>query len=445
MMFFVPQVFSATDTVEVELLVEGCNNNLICESRIGETIATCPADCTPAPTPTTDSASVPGAVGPYIDTASTPENIFVDVGTDSAVLFWKTKNFVRSFVSWGTTEEYELGNSSEVSLGQAHQVSIKSLFAGKKYFYRIDFEDMYGRRVTNTKSFFTTQFLPDINPPINPTVVSVVETPKKLDIAWQNPLDADFESVKITRSTTAYPRDPFEGKVIYEGKDNAVSDIGLQEGIVYYYALFAKDSKGNYSSGTVFTIGDYSKNKIDDDKGREESVVISPLFETEPLMQKLLLTDFVFTQEEKETSFSGQAVAVDGAKSLTISILYEKLPEILKTIVVHVRDPKKTDETFSFLLRVDDLKTRYTGTIGAFYDKKDYIFEINILDFKNQMLRKFDGVFEVSGQVVGTSMTDLSRKPIFGGVFGEYPMIKNIAILVLFLGLFFLIKKLFVF
>ena len=445
MLFFAQKVFSATDTVEVELLVEGCNNNLICESRIGETITTCPTDCTPAPTPTTDTTSAPGAVGQYIDTAFAPENIFVDVGTDSAVLFWKTKNFVRSFVSWGTTEEYELGNSSELSLGQSHQISIKNLFSGKKYFYRIDFEDTYGRRVTNTKSFFITQVLPDNNPPVNPTIFSVVETPKKLDITWQNPVDTDFESVKITRSTTAYPRDPFEGKVVYEGRGNFVSDTDLQEGIVYYYAVFAKDLKGNYSSGTVFTVGDGLGSKVGSNGGGGEEIVKSPLIETEPLLQKLLLSDFIFTQEKKETYFSGKAVEIDGAKPLTISIPYEKLPEILKTIVVHVRDPQKPDEVFSFLLRVDDFKTRYTGTIGAFYNKKDYIFEVQILDFKNQMLRSVDGVFEVSNQANTVSIDENIKKPIFEAVFSEYPLVKNMVISVLFLGLFLLIKKLFIF
>jgi hypothetical protein len=69
-------------------------------------------------------------------------------------------------------------------------------------------------------------------------VVGVVEKPKKVEIAWQNPLDVDFDTVRITRSTTAYPRDPFEGRVVYEGGGNFVIDKNVQEGVKYYLRNF---------------------------------------------------------------------------------------------------------------------------------------------------------------------------------------------------------------
>lgn len=438
-------LFAATDRVEVELLVEGCNSNSICESRIGETLSSCPADCTPASTPEPSTTSAPGAAAQSIDTSFTPESIFVDTNTDSAVLFWKTKSFVRSFVSWGTTEEYELGTISEISLGQSHQIFIKNLLPGKRYFYRIDFEDVYGRRIINNKSFFTTQFLPDINPPVNPAVIDVVEKPKNVEIAWQNPLDADFDSVRITRSTTAYPRDPLEGRVVYEGDGNFVIDKNIEDGVKYYYAIFARDSKGNYSSGTVFVVGKKVVKNTESPvsiSGGGEEIIKSPLADNDPVIQKLSLADFTFSQERNTLTFSNHRVLVDGTKPLTVSIPYERLPEVLKTIVVHIHDPEDFDKTASFMLRVDDLKTSYAGTVGAFYGQKDYKFEVEIFDFKNQLLRAVEGYFEVKSDVGVENDTTLAKKPLFKAILEDYSLVQKASILVVFLGLFFLVKKL---
>jgi len=439
-------LFAATDTVEVELLVEGCNDNLICESRIGETILTCPLDCTPAPVPESVATSpASGAAAQSIDTSFAPESIFVDTNTDSAVLFWKTKSFVRSFVSWGITEEYELGSISEISLGQSHQISIKNLLPGKRYFYRIDFEDVYGRRVINNKSFFTTQFLPDINPPVNPAVVEVVEKPKNIEITWQNPLDADFDSVRITRSTTAYPRDPLEGKVVYEGDGNFVVDSSVVDGVKYYYAIFARDSIGNYSSGAVFVVGKSGVQNNQSATIREVEIEKNPSTDIDPMIKKLSVEDFIFSQERNNLTFSDHRLQIDGTKPLTISIPYERLPEVLKTIVVHVHDPEDFEKTASFLLRVDDLKTAYAGTIGAFRVQKNYKFEVEIFDFKNQLLRTVGGYFEVKSNSGVKDDATLVKKPLFRAVLEDYSLVQKAFILVVFFGLFFLVKKIWFF
>lgn len=109
--------------------------------------------------------------------------------------------------------------------------------------------------------------------------------------------------------------------------------------------------------------------------GRDE-IIKSPLAETDPVIKNISLDDFIFSQERNKLTFSNQRVLVDGTKALTVSIPYERLPELLKTVVVHIHDPEDFDKTASFMLRVDDLKTSYVGMIGAFYEQKDYKFEV---------------------------------------------------------------------
>jgi hypothetical protein len=160
------------------------------------------------------------------------------------------------------------------------------------------------------------------------------------------------------------------------------------------------------------------------------------------VIKNISLDDLIFSQERNTLTFSDGRVLVDGTKPLTISIPYESLPEVLKTIVVHVHDPEDFTKTASFLLRVDDLKTMYAGTIGAFYDKKDYKFEVEIFDFKNQLLRAVDGYFEVKSDVVAEKDTNLAKKSLFRAMLEDYSLVQKASILVVFFGLFLLVKKL---
>ena len=68
---------------------------------------------------------------------------------------------------------------------------------------------------------------------------------------------------------------------------------------------------------------------------------------------------------------------------MTVSIDYEKVPEVLKTIMVTL---EKDNKYFSFLLRINREKTKYLATL-VLPQPGIYPLTIYILDFKNQTLK----------------------------------------------------------
>lgn len=89
----------------------------------------------------------------------------------------------------------------------------------------------------------------DRTAPGNPTGFAATAGEARVDLAWTNPADGDLQSVRVRRATTGYPAGPEEGDLVYEGLDGAAADTGLANGALYYYAAFAVDHTGNWSSG----------------------------------------------------------------------------------------------------------------------------------------------------------------------------------------------------
>jgi len=349
----------------------------------------------PAPTPSVDTGG--GGGGPI----GTPEtililNVVTDVGTSTTLVHWETNKPAVSTFSWGTTTEYTLGTLSEVTLVFEHQAFLDSLIPETKYFYRITADD----KTTGVQAYvgnFTTLSLPDEKPPANITNFTATPGEDRIDLSWDNPPDPDFTEVRIVRSETFYPENPFDGTVIYEGPGEHVIDRDVVPGVTYYYSAFAHDEV-NYSEGSIT---------------RSRLIVLGvplevippfeefpPAPEVSPELQKLTLLDFDFIQDGKKIPHEGLVVPIDGAKDLTISVDYEKLPEVLKTIAFTLVDPEDNTKRFSFLLRVTPGKDTFQTTIAPLSRGGTYDMFINILDHKNQGLRKLQGELLTAAAIV---------------------------------------------
>jgi hypothetical protein len=95
-----------------------------------------------------------------------------------------------------------------------------------------------------------TGFIYDDNvPPANVSSFSASPGNLEIDLSWVNPSDTDFSGVLIRRSTTGTPTLPTDGALVYDGANLNYTDIGLTEGVTYYYRAFAHDGVPNHASG----------------------------------------------------------------------------------------------------------------------------------------------------------------------------------------------------
>ena len=231
------------------------------------------------------------------------------------------------------------------------------------------------------------------------------------------------------RSTVFYPRDNTEGIFIYKGDGNSFIDQGLRNGLTYYYTAFSYDKAGNYSSGALVSAVPrsgvivkppeeieseeecleagyywYDQACHREEKGVEEYKTEEECLEAGyywydqlcheepqpiPEIEELTLEDFDFIQEEEKLPIEeGDKIRVKIEKILTVAIDYDKVPEVLKTIMVTL---EKDGKSFSFLLRVNSEKSRYEAFIAPFHGEGIADLTITILDYKNQVLKKIPG------------------------------------------------------
>ncbi|MBW7856729.1 MAG: hypothetical protein H3C43_00115 [Leptonema sp. (in: Bacteria)] len=95
-------------------------------------------------------------------------------------------------------------------------------------------------------------FTIDNTPPGPPTNLTLIPHDSTIDITWTNPVDSDFNHIKLLRKITSDPINENDGTVIYSGPLQTVTDTGsFSPNTDYHYAAFAADNVGNYSSATT--------------------------------------------------------------------------------------------------------------------------------------------------------------------------------------------------
>ena len=252
----------------------------------------------------------------------------------------------------------------------------------------------------------------DTIPPINVSNFEAIAGDKQIILKWENPPDRDFEGVRITGSTEFFPSSPSDGILVYDGKGTSFTAVGLTNGVRYYYTAFAHDKAGNFSSGAVVSATPFREEVppppppppeeitaekecqedgyywYDDACHKEPKAVFPP----PPEIEKLALEDFDFWQEGRKILPKEARIEAKAQEPLTVYIDYEKVPEVLKTIMVTL---VKEEKSFSFLLRIDSQKTKYEAVLLAPDEAGLYELIITVLDYKNQTLKVISGYLEI--------------------------------------------------
>lgn len=240
---------ASSDGINLNLDVEGtCNSNGICESN--EDFFSCPVDCTPIIIPPSGGGSTGGIV--VMDNIF--NNLTVEVGTNNAVIKWKTIIPVMTNVKWGTSPDYKDGVLKNVNFLMNHKIEINNLKDGTVYYFNIEAVNLLGKTNSLDNQMFRTLSLPDIIPPQNPTNIKATSGVPGITITWTNPTDFDFDYIRVMRNTDRFYGSPFIGRLVYEGKGNYFTDANVKKNNKYYYSLFSRDRIGNYSSGSLVSI-----------------------------------------------------------------------------------------------------------------------------------------------------------------------------------------------
>lgn len=366
-----------------------------------------------------------GSGGGVVVIDITPPNIYdlvIIPSQFSATINWRTNEPAISNVFWGETSDYEMGIISKTDYAINQSTIIENLKSNYSYHVKIEATDQFGNKTITRDQVFKTLGLPDSTPPANVSDLKATEGDSLIEIVWKNPLDSDFGGVRIIKNEQFYPQDPYDGEIIYQGKDEKLADkeVFNQD---YYYTVFSYDGLGNYSSGAI--IKARPKRAVEPPTKPIVPPIKPPVIP--PEVQKLRFEDIIFTQDGKQIYTKNDNVLADVGKPTKISISYNKLPEVLKTIIVNLerceegreslivnRESECKDKsTFSFLLRVNKEKTAYEAMILSPYEAGIYPIAVSILNFQHQDLTQLSGKLLLREQIVPIQ-TEVSVWEILG-------------------------------
>ena len=425
-MLSVRPALALTDSIDISLTVNTCNQNLICEASVGETDINCPTDC-----------STSGCPGCGTGVPLNISGVSASSSSSTATIIWTTNFPAFSVFSWGKTLDYELGSIAEAVPSTSHSSSLSGLNSATTYYYKIETtkEGDPSKTASSLGNIFTTL---SVSPPLDPApaspssftaVYSAVD--EGIELNWIKPSDLDLAAVRVVRQTSFFPTAPDEGVLIYEGLGSFFLNLDVTAGTRYYYTIFARDEAGQYSAGIVASEivpaetdddGEEEEEDTGDDDepsggaNGEEATTTSPFEElpqAEEIPPEIGKLSFVFAQDGA-TPFifsEGTRLTLNGALNTTIYTGYANLPEVLKTIGVSLQHPRDPSKIFSFLLRINDEKTRYTGTSGPLLDPGEYVATIYLIDHKFARLAKVKGSVFIPVPAKGTLVTIIRSIP----------------------------------
>ena len=323
------------------------------------------------------------------------ENLNVESTRNSGIVSFTTTHLAQVKVYYGLTENYELGSISGLFYELDHSIKIPNLNPNTNYYFKIEVIDK-NELLISTNSSFQTQKDYGILPLSNVTHFLASPRENSIALSWNTPTNRNIDSVRIIKSDKFFPRDINDGEIVYEGSSESYIDTAVVKDKMYYYAIFSKDSKGAYSSGVLAQAEIPSNTQIVVSPTSTNPFINIPFVENvDPIIKGLKFSDFDFVQDDRKIENTDSIVSIDGSKNLTILLDYNKVPEILKTIAITLNDPDDPSKIFTFLLRVNKEKTLYEATVAPLGRSGKYKMNIVILDYKNQGLKKIDGLLNV--------------------------------------------------
>ncbi len=389
----------------INLTIEGCNNNYICEPpsennsscsndctscnynnvcqiQMGESQTSCSQDCR-----SRRSSPIYG-VGGDIETPLIVEgkitNLNIKTGINYAIISWDTDVPAYGSVSWGIGDSYNDGVINSIKISGHQEMVIENLSASTTYYYYISasLPDYY---FVSTEGTFTTTPIPEVK--IIPSIYNFETASKNGEVLinWTNPSSDDFYGVKIVQSPLFFPRDPNEGKIIYEGSGNYARDSGLISNQKYYYSAFSYDRDYNYSSGVVSEV-------------IFKPSATSTLDLGEKVLQPQDINNFIFIQDDLELPiYPGGMINVYPYSNFKIITDPNRFEIKIKTIILNLKERATLSKTYSYSFGFDPRRNIYYVIVPTFFNNNIFDFSIIAYDLNNKPIYVTEGGFNVKG------------------------------------------------
>ena len=358
------QSFAQSNSIQIDLGVEGCNNNGICEPGIGETLINCPIDCAVVTPPSGGSGSIPTNIYLY--------NLAIQPNFVNAIISWDSSVSTISTIRWGETTEVKEGTLSSVVFARNHRVEIINLKPGTLYYFTIESRDATGRINIYPPTYFFTKFLKDTTFPLNPLNVKASADIPGITISWKNPPDDNFSYVRIMRHEDRFRGNPFLGKLIYEGAEEKFLDKNVIAGKKYFYVLFSRDNKGNYSSGVAVSATAYSEKIIPTPTTPPEEEPIEEIPEEKPSGAPITEIFFVHQYNQLvEPLTNTKTIKINSDKSTVVDINSKTLPDDWMKVI-----SESGELIGEYLFSFNKDSGRYQGVIPPLPKEGNYIVKI---------------------------------------------------------------------
>jgi hypothetical protein len=337
------------------------------------------------------SSSSGGGGGAAIVDSGVPLSMFdlsARASENSIELSWLTNKPAYTDIRFGLDETYASGFVGNPNLVFEHAFVLPNLAPATRYYIEIALRSGTGERVVRLTALTTLSTQPAASEDVpNVTDVAATPTAEGIEIVWSKP--PEIARVIIIRSEVVPGASPSEGEVVFRGEAESFLDTEVEPGKNYRYTVIAETAELARASGVLVDAAPLGTPVIDPYAEYGELTV-------HPKIAKLTISDFDIIQSGTRINVEGERAVLVAGEPFVVSIDYDKLPEILKTIAVTMTDVD-TGEAFTFLLRVNPGKTGYRATIGALERTGTFTLSFAIVDHQNRGMKKIqEDVFVAS-------------------------------------------------
>lgn len=377
------------DSINVNLNVTGCNNNYICEAGIGENLLSCPNDCV-AVVPS-NTSSVIGSVKKIRITIDS------QTVTDSTIkILWTSTIPVNASVTW-ISEDGKMGAIQEIGFTKNHSLYITNLKSKTRYTINIEARDLYGNVKSETIKISTLENL--VSPPLIKNF-NIEKQNQGAVLVWQNP-STDFDYVRIVKSDTFFPQDPYDGEVIYEGSAQSFFDSEIKKDVRYYYSIFVKDSSG-FSTGVIDNFVYKTEQELFTNVG-QQITSFGPIVDHTNIFnlnESPIQNQIHFYQDNNELTQVNNTYSVENGKDILIKVRLENVSSDDVDMYLSYFNSSIKSKSKNYIFKYDSTQKEFSTQFTISNNEPNSSFILYIRN--NQKIKGYLGYFSTSVRPVDT-------------------------------------------